>query len=133
MKLHFVIMLLASVRSASIAAAAVLLAACSTADIRQAVRDIDDIWGQQNGSYLATEGRRIVDATPYQALVALERTARQLGFRIDWGGPESGQFQASAPAPLPLSQQEWQRVEREDTPKAQAIAARSVGPLSLAF
>lgn len=126
-------MLLASVRSASIAAAAVLLAACSTADIRQAVRDIDDIWGQQNGSYLATEGRRIVDATPYQALVALERTARQLGFRIDWGGPESGQFQASAPAPLPLSQQEWQRVEREDTPKAQAIAARSVGPLSLAF
>ncbi len=100
----------------------------SKSQIEIAIERVDFAWKEVNDRTFAEDGRRILEATKYQAFTAAQKASQKLGMVIEAQDYETGFIFVTAPAPTPLSAAEWAEVQEADTPEFQSIIAKEVGP-----
>lgn len=76
---------------------------------------------------LQERGTRTFAAGRAQAFEALDASLRRLGMITEIRDPEVGTLTVAAPAPRPLSAEEWRRVAETDTPMMAAITCPILG------
>jgi len=118
----------ALLRASLYALAAALVQGCaSTEDIRCAITDINREFQQQYERILAEKGTRTFNVKPAEAFVGTRSALFRLGLRLESQDPDLGLLTVAAPAPTPLSQEEWKFVAQADLPMMQRLAVRCVG------
>ena len=116
-------------RALLLAFLAAALAACavSEAQVRDAINDVNRDFRAEYERILAEKGVRVYRvprAVAYDHLVAI---MQRLGMRIGDQAADMGYLNIFAPAPAPLSAQEWQTAAEADLPRLRQIAERHVG------
>lgn len=111
---------------------ATLSGCASLQEIDQVLREVRREWKVQNDQLRREMGSRIVQATSGQVYEAALSTVNNLGFSITDQNREKGFVFAVAPAPLPLTDAEWEKVKEIDEPPTKKIAARTL-PFSSIF
>jgi hypothetical protein len=108
-----------------------LLAGCVTdSQHNKAIGDIDAFWKKKNDKLVVTEGRRIVQATPREAFIAVQRAAQRLGMIVEDQDRATGFLLASSAAPTPLTQEEWKIVQENDTDEMREVIGETIGAAS---
>jgi len=112
-----------------IACAALLaLSGCATdANIRNAIEEVNREFKAQYEEILTTQGTREFRAPAKDTVAAVERALVKLGMRLETRDADLGYLGFAAPAPAPLTQDEWKEVARTDLPMMQRLAARHIG------
>ena len=109
-----------------------LLPACaSVGEINMAMREIDRVWKVKNDKIRQEIGSAVVDATLDEVYDAGVNTLEALGFTISERNRNSGYLFGVAPAPAPLSENEWKEYGKPDEAEAQAIVAKTMPFTSL--
>jgi hypothetical protein len=91
---------------------------------------LNTTWKGMNDQTLQKEGRRTFDATRQQAFAAVQASVQRLGMVIEKQDVQTGFMLVSAPAPTPLTGDEWAIVQESDTPKMRSIIEEEIGGLS---
>jgi hypothetical protein len=106
-----------------------LVAGCalSPAQKRDAINAINATFRVDYERVLAEKGTRVYKVDRKTATAAVQAAMKRLGMRLDDDSPALGFMSFSAPAPLPLTPQEWERVNEADLPKARTILRPHVG------
>lgn len=124
-----------SMRRAGIALVAVLaLAGCVTQETRRdAVEEINRAFRAEYEAVLGKRGTRMVAAPQAEVFDATRAMLIRLGMTVRQQSPGLGLLTADAPAPRPLTREEWERASVADLPKARELLARHVGALANLF
>jgi len=121
----------ASARRALCATLAVLLSGCATdRQIHDAITAVNEEFQRQYEQVLAAEGTRIVDVDRTRAFDAMAAALTRLDMQVETQDPGLGYLNVYAPAPKPLSTQEWQRAVAADLPLMRKIVRPYVGFLA---
>ena len=108
--------------------AAALVQGCASQEgIRCAITDINKEFQEQYERILAEKGTRRINVPPADAFVGTRAALFRLGMRLETQDPDLGLLSVAAPAPTPLTQEEWKQVAQADLPMMQQIAKRCVG------
>lgn len=119
------------IRITCVVGAVLLLAGCVTASQHNmAIANIDAYWKEKNDKVVATEGRRIVQATQREAFIAAQRAAQRLGMIVEDQDRATGFLLASSVAPTPLTQDEWKIVQENDTDEMRKVVGETIGAAS---
>src|SRR5579871_3467865 len=110
--------------------AAFLGACASDMQIHDAIVDVNRAFQTEYEKILAEDGTRTYPVPPKVAFAAAVRVMQRLGMRPADAAPDLGYLNVYAPAPAPLSAEEWRRASEADLPKLRSIAAQHVGMLS---
>ena len=111
--------------------ALLLLAGCVTdSQHNEAIEKIDAFWKEKNDKLVATEGRRIVQATQREAFIAVQRSAQRLGMIVENQDRDTGFLLSSSAAPTPLTQDEWKIVQENDTDEMRTVIGEVIGAAS---
>ena len=111
---------------------AVLVGCATASEINAVIEEIDTIWKEKNDKIKQEIGTVIVEATVDESFDAMLNTFMTLGFTIKEQSRRYGSIRGVGPAPLPLTEAEWQEVKKLDEPEAKAIIARTM-PISSLF
>ena len=104
------------------------LSGCATdANIRGAIEEVNREFKAQYEEILTTQGTREFRAPAKDTVAAVERALVKLGMRLETRDADLGYLGFAAPAPAPLTQDEWKEVARADLPMMQRLAARHIG------
>ena len=116
-------------RSALVATVAALLASgCVTQQERvDATHAVNAAFQADYERIIAGRGIRSYPVKRTEAFVALHAALSRLGMRVETQDPTIGYLNVYAPAPTPLSAEEWRRVAEADLPKIRALARPHVG------
>ena len=117
---------------ASMACAGILLSACMDVNSDQAMAAVTEINAHYQSCYektLASQGTRIYKASTQTILVALGASLTEMDMDITAIDDDGGfiYVKATAPAPLPLAENEWQTAMETDLPELRDIVAKHVG------
>lgn len=108
--------------------AAALVQGCASQEgIRCAITDINKEFQEQYERILAEKGTRRFTVQPAEAFVGTRTALFRLGMRLETQDLDLGLLSVAAPAPTPLTQEEWKQVAQADLPMMQQLAARCVG------
>lgn len=106
----------------------VLAAGCATDDqIRGALIDVNNDFRQQYERILAENGTRVYKVKRQEAFNATRIALTRLAMRIGGQSEELGYLNVFAPAPVPLSPDEWRQAADRDLPKLRELAKKHVG------
>lgn len=94
---------------------------------RDAINALNGAFRVEYERILAADGTRVFKTDRKTALAAAQAAMTRLGMRLDEDVPALGFLSFSAPAPLPLTPAEWERVNEADLPRAQALLRPHVG------
>jgi hypothetical protein len=94
---------------------------------RDAINSLNAAFRVEYERILAAEGTRTYKADRKTAVAATQAAMTRLRMRLDDEVPALGFMSFSAPAPLPLTAAEWERVNETDLPKARAVLRPHVG------
>ena len=121
-----------ALRFISVAFLVLLMTACGTLDAskNRAILKLESTWLQENLRILEKDGRRQYKASKQQAFEATQLAVRRLGMVVDEQNYETGFMLVSAPAPTPLTMEEWAEVQKQDTEGFQKIIAEEIGSIS---
>ena len=112
----------------SCAALAMLVAGCITQDQKRgAIDDINKAFRVDYEAILAEKGTRVYKVTRAEAYDAVRVSLARLGMIVEAQDPVLGYVNVYAPAPRPLSQEEWARAAEADLPRAREIIGPHVG------
>ena len=112
----------------SCAALAMLVAGCITQDQKLgAIDDINKAFRAEYEAILAEKGTRVYKVTRAEAYDAVRVSLARLGMIVEAQDPVLGYVNVYAPAPRPLSQEEWARAAEADLPRAREIIGPHVG------
>jgi len=112
----------------SCAALAMLVAGCITQDQKRgAIDDINKAFRAEYEAILAEKGTRVYKVTRAEAYDAVRVSLARLGMIVEAQDPVLGYVNVYAPAPRPLSQEEWARAAEADLPRAREIIGPHVG------
>lgn len=119
----------ATCRHAVLWLALALTAGCalSPQQKRDAINSLNDAFRVEYERILATEGTRVFQTDRKTAVAAAQTAMTRLKLRLDDEVPALGFMSFSAPAPLPLTPEEWEQVNQADLPKARATLRPHVG------
>lgn len=119
----------ATCRHATIWVALALAAGCalSPEQKRGAINALNAEFRVEYERILAVEGTRVFQTDRKTAVAAAQAAMTRLKLRLDDEVPALGFMNFSAPAPLPLTSEEWERVNEADLPKARAVLRPHVG------
>jgi hypothetical protein len=118
----------ASARGRGLALVALLAAGCATDDqIRGALIDVNNEFRQQYERILAENGTRVYKVKRQEAFNATRIALTRLAMRIGGQSEELGYLNVFAPAPVPLSPDEWRQAADRDLPKLRELAKKHVG------
>jgi len=95
--------------------------------INEALTRLNKAFQEEYERILDQRGARIDVAPPSIAFQALEGGLRRLGMIVESRDPEAGTLTVAAPAPKPLSADEWRRVVQEDGPMMARILCPTLG------
>ena len=110
------------------AALAMLMAGCvTTDDKRAAVEAINKAFKADYEAILAKDGTRVFKVTRVEAYDAVRISMARLGMTVEAQDPVLGYVNVYAPAPRPLSQEEWTRAAEADLPRTREIIGPYVG------
>jgi len=111
-----------------------LLTSCVSQETkRDAINDINAAFKAEYEATLARNGTRVITASPGEAFDAVYAAFVKLGLVVRQQSRALGLISAEAPAPLPLSRDEWDRAATIDLPKAKELLRRHIGPLAELF
>ena len=112
----------------SCAALAMLVAGCITQDQKSdAIDAINKAFRADYEAILAEKGTRVYKVTRAEAYDAVRVSLARLGMIVEAQDPVLGYVNVYAPAPRPLSQEEWARAAEADLPRAREIIGPHVG------
>jgi hypothetical protein len=94
---------------------------------RDAINSLNAAFRVEYERVLAAEGTRTFKVDRKTAVAAAQAAMTRLKMRLDDEVPAIGFMSFSAPAPLPLTPEEWDRVNDADLPKARAVLRPHVG------
>lgn len=118
----------ASARGRGLAFVALLATGCATDDqIRGALIDVNNEFRQQYERILAENGTRVYKVKRQEAFNATRIALTRLAMRIGGQSEELGYLNVFAPAPIPLSPDEWRQAADRDLPKLRELAKKHVG------
>jgi hypothetical protein len=119
----------ATYRHATIWVALALAAGCalSPQQKRDAINALNAEFRVEYERALAANGTRVFKTDRKTAVAAAQAAMTRLGMRLDDEVPALGYMSFSAPAPVPLTADEWERVNAADLPKARAVLRPHVG------
>ena len=121
----------ATARGLALALIALLAAGCATEDqIRGALTDVNHEFRLQYEAILAENGTRVYKVKRQEAFHAMRIALTRLAMRMRNQEPDLGYVNVYAPAPIPLSPDEWRQAAERDTPKLREIAKKHVGVLA---
>lgn len=107
---------------------AALAQGCVTDEgIKCALTDVNREFKEQYERILAEKGTRVFAVRPADAFTGTRAALFSLGMRLESQNLELGLMSVAASAPLPLSLEEWKKVEEADLPMMQRLAARCIG------
>lgn len=107
-----------------------LLGGCvSDAEKINAIKAVNEDFRQEYEPIITAQGTRLFNASQPQAFVAMEASLRKLGMTVEAQDSRVGYIRAAAPAPAPLTHEEWQRVGDTDLPRMRRIVKEHVGPM----
>ena len=110
------------------------LAACVSEDTkRDAINAINVAFKSSYEASLATDGTRIINATPSVAFDAVNAAFVKLGLVVTQQSRALGVITAEAPAPRPLDRNEWDRAAAADLPPTRELLHRYIGGLAELF
>ena len=119
-----------TLRMVGIVSLALLAAACVTkTQYNKAILKVESAWKEINDQTLASEGRRVFNATKQQGFMAAQLTASRLGMVVEKQTYETGFLFVTASAPVPLTMEEWAMVQKADTPDLRDVIAEELGLL----
>ncbi|MGO9136962.1 MAG: caspase domain-containing protein [Syntrophales bacterium] len=121
-----------ALRFLSVASLVLLTTACGSlnASYNRAILKLESTWLQENIKILETDGRRQYKATKQQAFEAAQLAVRRLGMVVDEQNFGTGFLLVSAPAPTPLTMEEWAEVQKQDTEGFRKIISEEIGAIS---
>lgn len=102
-------------------------ACVSATQYNTAMTKLDSDWKKENDRAFERAGRRMVDIDRYDAFLAVLAAFRRIGMVVEQQDLDTGFIFATAPAPVPLTAEEWRRVQDADTSEMQAIIQPDVG------
>jgi len=118
----------ATATGALVVALAMLLAGCvTTQQKRDAVNAVNKEFQRRYEQILAIEGTRVFDIERGKALNAMATTLIRLDMQVETLDAGLGYLKFYAPAPKPLSAEEWRRAVQEDLPLMREIVRPYVG------
>lgn len=110
---------------------ALIGAGCATDDqIRGALIDVNNDFRRQYEGILAENGTRVYKVKRPEAFNAMRFALTRLAMRMGDQSPELGYLNVYAPAPIPLSPEEWRQAAEQDLPKLRELAKKHVGLLA---
>jgi len=95
--------------------------------IGEALSELNKAFQREYERILDERGSRSDVAPRATAFAALEVALRRLGMIVESRDPDAGQLTVAAPAPRPLSLDEWRRVEQDDGPMMMRILCPKLG------
>lgn len=101
----------------------------SDAEKINAIKAVNEDFRQEYEPIITAQGTRLFNASQAQAFVAMEACLRKLGMTVEAQDSKVGYIRAAAPAPAPLTHEEWQRVGETDLPRMRRIVKEHVGPM----
>lgn len=105
-----------------------IMAGCpSTGGIRGAIDAINEAFRTDYEAILKKNGTRVYQVTRAEAYDAMRVSLARLGMIVEAQDPVLGYVNVYAPAPLPLSQEEWRQASEADLPRAREIIGPYVG------
>jgi hypothetical protein len=107
---------------------AALAQGCVTDEgIKCALTDVNREFKEQYERILDEKGTRAFAVRPAEAFSGTRAALFRLGMRLESQSLELGLMSVAAPAPAPLSMQEWKIAADADLPMMQRLAARCIG------
>jgi Caspase domain len=121
-----------TIRGICVASLVLLTTACVSLDAsyNRAILKLESAWLQENIRILDSDGRRLFKASKQQAFEAAQLAVRRLGMAVEEQNYGTGFLLATAPAPTPLTMEEWAEVQRKDTEAFRKIIAEEIGSIS---
>jgi hypothetical protein len=111
-----------------------LLASCVSEETkRDAINEINAAFKADYEAELARNGTHFVKARPDDSFDAVYASFVKLGMVVTQQSRGLGVITAQAPAPSPLSQEEWDRAAQTDLPKAKELLRKHIGSLAEYF
>lgn len=95
--------------------------------IGEALSELNNAFQREYDRILDERGSRSDVAPRAMAFAALEAALRRLGMIVENRDPDAGQLTVAAPAPRPLSMDEWRRVVQDDGPMMMRILCPKLG------
>jgi hypothetical protein len=119
----------ATCRNAALWITVALAAGCalSPQQKRDAINALNTEFRGEYERALAANGTRVFRTDRKTAVAAAEAALPRLGMRLDDEVPALGFLSFSSPAPVPLTADEWERVNAADLPRARAALRPHVG------
>jgi hypothetical protein len=96
-------------------------------DIAEAIKAINKAFRADYEVILKENGTRVYKVTRAEAYDAVRVSLARLGMIVEAQDPVLGYVNVYAPAPLPLSQEEWRHASEADLPRAREIIGPYVG------
>lgn len=121
----------ASARRSLVVALAAVASGCATdKQIHDAITAVNAEFQQQYERTLAAEGSRVVDVGRARAFQAMAAALARLEMQVESQDLGLGYLNVYAPAPKPLSAEEWQRAIAADLPLMREIVRPHIGFLA---
>jgi hypothetical protein len=118
-------------RAPGLALVALLAGGCASDEqVRGALTDVNQEFRLQYERILVENGTRLYKVKRPEAFNAMRIALTRLAMRIGDQSQEIGYLNVYAPAPIPLSPEEWRQASERDLPVLRAIAANHVGLLA---
>lgn len=109
-------------------AGAVLAGGCVTDEqITCAINDVNHDFRLEYERILLEKGTRVYRVPRTAVYSALQGALGRVGMQVADQSPDIGYLNVRAPAPLPLSAQEWKVAANRDLPRMRELAERCVG------
>ena len=116
--------------TALLAGLAVLAAGCATQEeLRTAVNEVNKHFRTEYEAILAEKGTRTFKVDRTEAYDAVRVSLARLGMTVDAQDPALGFVNVYAPAPRPLSLEEWNHAAEADLPRLRTIICPIVGAI----
>jgi hypothetical protein len=124
----------ARVRALAIPALTIACIGCASQEnVRDAISAINAEFQKDYEDILRAKGTRVFSATPGDTFDAANAALVSLSMVVRQQSPAVGYLNAEAPAPLPLTKDEWDRTAAADLPKARAILRKHLGIVAELF
>jgi hypothetical protein len=121
----------ASARSGLLVSLAMLITGCaSDQQLHDAITAVNKEFQRQYERVLATEGTRVVNFGRARAFDAMAGALTHLDMQVETMDPRLGYLNVYAPAPKPLTSEEWQRAVTTDLPMMREVVRPYVGFLA---
>ncbi len=106
----------------------IVLAGCVTLEEKaNAIRAVNADFRKAYEQIIKEQGTTVFNASEAQAFAAMKSCLKKLGRAIETQDSSVGYLRVAAPAPTPLTREEWQRAGETDLPRMRKIVKEQVG------